>query len=342
MAKEQVDSQSRSSSEFLNRPAVPHDIVHLFQRRPFPVDLENALTRKERRPVKKAIKYLDKLEKSTDRSAADDIDIVRMQTFLDNYAAMVIEARKNFLPKLFGCGNLGAPNVLFATEAIGINDVLLLMRAQAKAIAEAKQACKGGMFCAQIGRRMDQETKRQVLGSLYDLRRVGFYVRNEEQNMVYVGAPNEYPEYNLEQLKRRGNPKIGWLAIENEEAPNQTIFMEPHLAGVQGVLEKFRWRMPKVPVIGSDGKLIESIEDMKREISLEMTTTCDLSAIERVLEEQGILETHHVGLDRLEDDSRHLGIGTFAIGAGLLGLATVASVIVYRKVSGNRQKPKQA
>lgn len=337
MKRAEADLEDRPSGEFLRRPKVPHFVFHTHQTRPFPVD-PSLLSKEERRPVQEILQYVDKLDKSVNQSMVDKIALGRMGAFIDNYVKMTLECRKDYSPVVLACGSFGALNAFFAAGAIDIKKgVLPVMRAQAEAMVKANQICAGGSFLVQISSQADQQTRERIL-EMQELREQGFYVSDERQGLMYVGASDGHPDDNLDYL-RQVNPKMGW-SILTGEAPLGTRLMEPHLGRLQKVLDTVNFKQPKIPIIGGDGYPIESTSAMQEAIIREMVAPSDLDAIERILAERwDIRELHHLGLDRVENDNHRLGISAIAVGVGLV-TATVLSVFVIKGVHRYRRSKK--
>lgn len=338
MERAEAGFKDRPSGRFLHRPKVPHFIFHIYQSRPFPID-PRLLSKEELRPVEEALRYVDKLGRSANRSAADEIAYGRVGAFIDNYVKMVLECKESYSPVVIACGTSGSFNTFFATEAIGIKEgILPLMREEAEAIARARRAYGGGMYRAQISNTADQEVREQILEKMQNFRNQGFYVSDENQNVLYLGRPDGYPEYNLSYLRHESTKTQ--FSMLTDEAPLHTPLMEPYAADLQKILDRIRLKLPKTPVIRGDGRPIESIDDIKQAIIREVTAPSDLKAIKTALGRWGITERelHHVGLDRVEEDNQHLGISAIILGA--LGLTVVSSVFVVREVIKHQKSKK--
>lgn len=231
------------SSVFFYRSKRPHAIFHIYSTRPFPIDT-HLLPEREIQPINAAlatisISSVDVLNSGVDRGEIGNIIYGRVGAIIDNLVKVrLLQLRENYYPEVVACGESGAYNACIAAGMISLEQILSMIKAESRAIADGRKRYSGGMFKAQISSTTDQQVRSQILEEMESLEAQGFYIRPGEQESVkYLGISAGYPDDNLDYL-RQVHPKTQFSILKNPDAPLHTPLIEPCLKGFRDVLAK--------------------------------------------------------------------------------------------------------
>lgn len=330
------------SSVFFYRSKRPHAIFHIYSTRPFPIDT-HLLPEREIQPINAAlatisISSVDVLNSGVDRGEIGNIIYGRVGAIIDNLVKVrLLQLRENYYPEVVACGESGAYNACIAAGMISLEQILSMIKAESRAIADGRKRYSGGMFKAQISSTTDQQVRSQILEEMESLEAQGFYIRPGEQESVkYLGISAGYPDDNLDYL-RQVHPKTQFSILKNPDAPLHTPLIEPCLKGFRDVLAKITIAditgEPRIVVVGGRGEIIRTPEEIKQELSRQTITSSNRELIRKTLRRAGISKLHEIGLESAEGDHQDFVItaALFAAGVacGILGLHVIQKKMRY-------------